>query len=202
MIKNDFFKRLNELYKPSKNDFSIIEVPKVRYMMIDGKGAPKDSLYQQAIKQIFMAIHPIRVETRKKLGSQFIEPPLECLWWSENSNDFKQVKKENWTWRLMIVLDHSLENSFLDECISKVKEKTGEQFLESLRYESYTEGKSVQIMHIGNPNEISYQASQMYEQYLPSKNLTPNGPYHEIYLNDMSRVKAENFKMIIRQPIK
>jgi hypothetical protein len=74
-------------------------------------------------------------------------------------------------------------------------------FLESLRLEKLHEGKSVQILHVGDYTEIGAVCEKLYTDYLPENNLKPNGYYHEIYLNDPTRTAPQKRKIVIRQPV-
>jgi hypothetical protein len=67
--------------------------------------------------------------------------------------------------------------------------------------ENLTEGKSVQIQHIGDYGQVQSICDELYNQYLPQHNLKPNGHYHEIYLNDPKRTAPEKRRIVIRQPV-
>mgnify|MGYP006446010133 CR=1 len=41
MKKIDYKKKLKHLYKPSPKSVQIVDVPKMNFMMIDGKGDPE-----------------------------------------------------------------------------------------------------------------------------------------------------------------
>lgn len=200
MKEEAFFRKIKHLYSPSQKEFTLVDVPELKYMMIDGTGGPEDELFAKSIKWIFMAIHPLRQLARKKLGKNFVEPPLECLWWSDKGHNLSQIDKKNWKWRLMIVIGDWMDDELLDDALQKARENINGD-ISTLRYEMYHEGKSVQILCQGNMDKIQKINSQLYERYLPDHGLSPKGYHHEIYLNDVSRDFPKNMKMIIRQPI-
>jgi hypothetical protein len=70
-----------------------------------------------------------------------------------------------------------------------------------LGLENLHEGKSVHILHVGDYNGIGAICRRLYDEYLPAHGLTPNGHYHEIYLNDPRRTAPEKRKTVIRQPV-
>src|SRR5262245_5154937 len=71
--------------------------------MVDGKGSPDGELYSHLLRWLFAVAHPIKLIAKERMGRNFVEPPLECLWWSDDLNDFITGKKEKFKWRLMIV---------------------------------------------------------------------------------------------------
>lgn len=102
MKEEAFFKKIKNFYSPSDKEFSVVDVPELKFLMIDGEGGPNDELFEKSIKWIFQAVHPLRLIAREKLGKNFVEPPLECLWWSDKGHDLKRIDKKHWKWRLMI----------------------------------------------------------------------------------------------------
>jgi len=86
------------------------------------------------------------------------------------------------------------------QAVAKVEHKRGPA-PKTLRLESLHEGKSVQIMCIGDYRKIGLICDQLYNKYLPEQGLRANGSYHEIYLNDPERTAPEKRKVVIRQPV-
>ena len=71
----------------------------------------------------------------------------------------------------------------------------------SLRLDSYHEGESVQIMYVG-PNEGEIPTIERLHRELSARGLVPNGPHHEIYLNDPRRTAPKRRKTVLRQPVR
>ncbi len=201
MSAEDFHRRLKELYLPAENKFTIIDVPEIHYFAIDGDGNPESNTFKNAVKWLYSVVHLIRPLAKQRMGKNFVEPPLECLFWADNEDDFISGVKDKWKWRVMIVgvRDWVPQEAF-QQAINKVEEKFGSA-PKTLRFQNLNEGKSVQIMHIGDYSEIQSVCDKLYNEFLPKNNLIPNGYYHEIYLNDPSRVMPEKRKMVLRQPV-
>jgi len=201
MKEQEFMKRMKELYLPPIDRFVLVDVPELRFLMIDGQGDPQDGSGQQIVKWLFTVVHPIRLEAKKRMGKRFVEPPLESLWWARDLRDLTEGKRDKLKWRMMIVLPEWADDTILEQAKGNAKQRLGE-LPESLRVESYHEGKSVQIMHVGHPSEQCATMTQMHEEFLPTQGLIPNGLHHEIYLNDSNRVDPRNLKTVLRQPVK
>ena len=204
MKKEDIKKQLKEFYQPTHKEFSIVDVPKWRFLMIDGEGSPGSEVYSHAVAWLYSVIYPIKFIAKKKYGKDFVAPPLEGLWWADDMNDFIEVNKDNWKWRMMIVLpdwsEEELQELF-DEAVTKAEKKLGKR-PDTLRMEYFEEGKSVQIMHIGPYSEEGPIIAKMHEEFIPQNGLIENGYHHEIYLNDPRRTAPEKLKTVLRQPVK
>ncbi len=189
-------KRLKELYVPSEKDFVLVDVPEMQFVMIDGEGSPDD-----AVQWLFSVIYPIKIIAKKRMGKDFVEAPLEGLWWADDMEDFIAGNKDKLKWRMMIVTPDWLSAEMFEQAVAEVEKKLGEAPA-SLRLESYDEGKSVQIMYVGPPSEEGPTIARLHDEFLPAHDLIPNGYHHEIYLNDPRRVAPEKLRTVVRQPVR
>lgn len=136
------------------------------------------------------------------MGKNFVEPPLEGLWWSDDVNDLVVGNKDKLKWRLMIVATGDwLREEMFERAVEQTSKRLGE-VPAGLRLESYAEGRSVQIMHIGAPTTMAATTARLYGEFLPKNNLIPNGYFHEIYLNDPRRVAPAKLRTVFRQPVR
>ncbi|MCJ8324771.1 MAG: GyrI-like domain-containing protein [Rhizobiales bacterium] len=189
MQLSEFEKKLNQLYLPSDQDFSIIDVPKAQFAMVDGTD-PQSPQFKPAIDWLFKLIQPIKQIAKQRMGKAFKHPPLECLFWGEDFGN----------WRLMIVLPDWADDELFNNCIAQASQKLGTAPA-SLRKQSFEEGKSVQIMHIGAPKTQAITLEKLHSQFLPANKLTARGHHHEIYLNDANHTAPEQLKTVMRQPV-
>jgi hypothetical protein len=196
-----FHDRLRELYLPPENEFSIIDVPEIRYGVIDGKGNPDNQDLAGASKWLYSLVHVIKPYMKERMGKNFVDPPLEYQFWADDEKDFIEGNKDLWYWRVMVVFTDWISQERFDAAVKEVEDKLGPA-PSTLRLENLTEGKSVQIMYIGDYDGVRAVCERLYTEFLPANNLKPNGYYHEIYLNDPSRTAPEKRRIVIRQPVK
>lgn len=201
MEKIDFKKKLKALYLPSNKDFVLVDVPEMQFVMIDGAGAPEGEAYTRAVQWLFSTIYPIKFIAKKKLGKDFVAPPLEGLWWADDLNAFIDGARDNWKWRMMIVTPDWVDADMFEEGVAKAQKKLGDR-PESLRLEKFHEGLSVQIMHIGSYADEASTIARMHKEFIPANGLVENGHHHEIYLSDPRRVPPEKLKTVLRQPVR
>lgn len=198
----DMKARLKELYLPPADDFVLVDVPAMRYLMIDGRGAADRAALDHAVKWLFAAIFPVKRIARERMGRHFVEPPLEGLWWADDIQDFICGKRDKLNWRMMIVFEPDwLTPAMFDDGVAAAKDRLGEP-PESLRLERYHEGLSVQIMHIGPPSEEAGTIGRLHREFLPAHHLVPNGHHHEVYLTDPNRTAPEKMRTVLRQPVR
>ena len=192
-----FHQRLRELYLPPENQFTQVDVPEIRFAVVDGKGDPQSAECAEAVKWLYSVIHLVKPFVKERMGKNFVEPPLECLCWAENEKDFVEGNKDKWMWRMMVVFIDWITREQFEEAVAKVELKRGPA-PKTLRLENFHEGQSVQTMHIGDYAGIGAVCKKLYDEYLPQNRLKPNGYYHEIYLNDPARTAPEKRKIVIR----
>lgn len=194
-------KQLQELYLPPADDFVVVDVPDMRFFMLDGEGAADQGPLEAAVRWLFTVVHPIKREARARMGRSFVEPPLEGLWWSDDPADFAAGKKDRMKWRMMIPGPEWATEEMFADAVAQAEEKLGAA-PESLRLDRYHEGQSAQIMHVG-PNEAEVPTiHRLHEEFLPARGLVANGPHHEIYLNDPKRTAPAKRKTVLRQPVR
>lgn len=204
MVKTDFKKELRHLYRPSKSEFALLEVPPMRFLMLDGRGDPNTApAYEAAIQALFSVAYTLKFMSKNDLGNDYVVPPLEGLWWATDMQAFTHKRdKSHWLWTMMIMVPDWIPNEMVVQAQAAAGEKKELPALPKMRCESYDEGLSVQIMHIGPYDEEGPVLKQMHTEFLPAHNLTFNGKHHEIYLSDPRRVAPEKLKTILRQPVR
>lgn len=108
MTKIDYKKEYKDLYMPKKKP-SIIDVPEMVFIMVDGRGNPNTAeSYKNALEILYGLSFTIKMS--KMSGTQpegyfdYVVPPLEGLWWLEDKNfDGKnEMDKDKFCWTSMI----------------------------------------------------------------------------------------------------
>jgi hypothetical protein len=204
MEKVDFKKTLKHLYQPSKKDFALVEVPPMQFLMIDGKGDPNMAEgYQQALEALYAVAYGVKFTSKKELKRDYTVSPLEGLWWAEDMEIFTATtSKDQWLWTMMIMQPEWISDAMVSATCQKAAGSKDLPALEKLRLETYDEGLSVQILHIGPYDAEGPTIAQLHHEFLPQQGLTENGKHHEIYLSDPRRVAPAKWKTVLRQPVR
>ena len=103
MKKIDYKK---DLYLPKRKPM-LIDVPKIAYVTVDGRGDPNISNeYKEALELLYGISYTIKMSkmTDDKIVGYFeyIVPPLEGLWWlDEQKDDLMISDKSKFNWKSM-----------------------------------------------------------------------------------------------------
>lgn len=200
MIKINYKKELKRLYNSSVKQVEIVSVPRMNYLMIDGKGDPgRSQEFQHAINVLFPLSYTLKFMIKKgKSQIDYGVMPLEGLWWANDMAVFTAGKKDDWQWTLMIMQPEMITQAMVQEAISTVKAKKNPVSLARVRFESFEEGKAAQIMHRGPFSEEGPTVEKLHS-FIEKHNSQLAGKHHEIYLSDIRRAAPENLKTLIRQ---
>ncbi len=202
MSKVDLKKNLKHLYNPSAREVSVVDVPPMNFLMVDGAGDPNVSLeYQQAMEALFSLSYTLKFTVKKSAGVNYVVMPLEGLWWTDDPDQFSMTNKDAWKWTAMIMQPEHVTPGLFEEALAEVRQKKNLPALDKVRFETYHEGLSVQIMHIG-PYDAEEPTIARLHRFIRDNGYEPNGKHHEIYLSDPRRTAPEKLKTVLRQPIR
>jgi hypothetical protein len=200
MEKFDVKKAFKDLYQPSRKEYSIIEVPVMNFLMIDGHGDPNTSPdYTEAIETLYGTAYSIKFRLKAQ-GLDYSVPPLEGLWWIDDMTQFRQASKDQWDWTMMIMQPSFVVEAEVEAARSEVQRKKNLPGLHKLRFGPYAEGLVVQILYLGAYADEGPTIARMHE-FIQAQGYYLTGKHHEIYLGDPRRTAPEKLKTIIRQPI-
>lgn len=201
-VKLDFKKEMKQFYLPPSTEFVAVEVPDLRFVMVDGKGDPNtDDDYPKALEWLYSTSYAMKFSSKRSLNRDYVVPPLEGLWWADDPADFVARNKEAWKWTMMIMVPKFVTEDIYAAATEKAMEKLGTP-PPSLRLETLCEGLCLQTMHIGSYDDEGPTLAKLHDQIMPKRRLTFNGPHHEIYIGDPRRVQPDRLKTVLRQPVK
>ncbi|NPV57018.1 MAG: hypothetical protein HPY76_10175 [Anaerolineae bacterium] len=202
MKKIDFKKQDKHLYHPGGSNFTLVDVPPMPFVMIDGSGDPNTApAYQSAVSVLYTISYKLKFMSKQESGMDYVVPPLEGLWWVMDMNQFSVERKSDWQWTMMIRQPDWITPKIYQQACEQVTHKKSSPDLSGLRMETYHEGLSVQIMHIGPYSAEGSLIHRMHYEYMPANALLPTGKHHEIYLSDPRKSMPTKLKMILRQPV-
>ncbi len=198
----DFKKELKHLYRPSSKEFVVVDVPEMQFLMIDGHGDPNTAQeYKDAVEALYGVAYKLKFMSKKEPGTNYVVPPLEGLWWAEDMETFStQRDKSAWDWTMMIMQPEWITQEMFEEAVKQVQKKKDLPALLKLRLETYQEGLSVQIMHIGSYDDEGPVMARLHE-FIPQNGYVEAGKHHEVYLGDPRKTAPEKLKTVLRQPI-
>lgn len=202
MAKIDLKKDLKQFYHASARQVVQVEVPPLRYLMIDGIGDPNTSPdYARAVEALFTVSYTARFALKKSPAAiDYAVMPLEGLWWADDLAAFTAGDKANWRWTMMILQPSFVSDADIAAAIAAAVRKKNLPALAKLRLEEFHEGPCAQILHVGPFSEEGPTIAKLHDFIRARGSLT--GKHHEIYLSDVRRAAPAKWKTILRQPMR
>ena len=205
----DFKKEYKEFYLPPARPV-IVTVPIANFIAVRGKGDPNEEsgAYKQAIGILYAVAYTLKIsyKTDHRIEGfyDYVVPPLEGFWWQEGIDGIDYSDKSTFCWISVIRLPDFITKADFDWAVQAASKK---KKIDCSKAEFLTvdEGLCVQIMHIG-PYDDEPVSVALMDQYLAENgymnDLSDTRLHHEIYLSDARKVAPENWKTVIRHPIK
>lgn len=201
--KYDVKRAYRELYAPSARGFTLVDVPPMRYLAVDGHGDPNTAAeYAEAVEALFSVAYAVKFRSRKELGRDFVVAPLEGLWRADDPAAFVARDKSAWDWTLLIAQPDWIDEALVAEAVAAARAKGDRPALALVRLRELHEGPSAQILHIGSYDDETPTLARLHDEWMPQHGLTFAGDHHEIYLSDARRTAPEKLRTILRQPVR
>ena len=212
----DYKKAYKDLYLP-KTTPSIIQVPSMNFVMIQGNGNPNEEggEYAKALKVLYGISYTIKMSKKgsRKINGYFeyVVPPLEGFWWMEGIKGIDYSQKENFHWYAFIRLPEFVDEEVFQWACIQARTKKPELNTSLAKFVTLEEGLCVQIMHKGPYDEEPASVEKMHaylqmEGYeLDFDSTYASGQprmHHEIYLSDPNKTTPDRLKTIIRHPVR
>lgn len=205
----DYKKEYKEFYMP-KDKPCIIEIPKMNFIAVRGKGNPNDETgeYQHAIRLLYGIAYTVKMSykgSRKIEGFfEYVVPPLEGFWWQEGIKGVDYNNKETFKFISLIRLPDFVKKEDFDWAIKEATNKKKQDF-SKVEFFTYDEGLCVQCMHMGSYDDEPATVELMHN--FISKNgyeidINEKRYHHEIYLSDPRKCEVSKLKTVLRHPIR
>ena len=201
MAKLDLKKQYRELYLPSAKECSVVDVPELQFLMIDGHGDPNTSdEYREALEALYAMSYTLKFLSKQTEDIDYVVMALEGLWWTDDMADFSEDDKSAWSWTSMIMQPSHLAADHMEAAVEQVRSKKNPPALDKVRFEPFREGLSVQIMHVGPYAEEAPTIARLH-RFAGDNGYQLRDKHHEIYLSDPRRAAPEKLRTVIRQPV-
>jgi len=202
----DYKKTEKELYFP-KTTPSIIDVPEMTFIVVDGKGDPNTSPeYAAAIELLYGLSYSIKMNNKSVL--EYVVPPLEGFWEAGDcfiGGGAPITDKAKFVWTSVIRQPEFVTDEVFEAAKTVLAKKKPKLDISLARLEKITEGLSVQVMHIGsydNEHETVLALDNFASENGYIIDINEKRRHHEIYLSDPRKVAPEKMKTVIRHPIR
>ena len=197
----DLKKKLQDLYSPSAKAISVVDVPPLRFLMVDGEGDPNTSrAYKEAIEALYGLSYTLKFMVKRQHPEHdYRVMPLEGLWWTDTAGGPDFTRKDTWKWTAMIMQPDAVTAGLFEEAKQELNAKKHPPGLVRVRFDAFHEGAAAQILYVG-PYADERPTIERLHAFIREQGHELHGRHHEIYLSDPNRTAPARLKTIIRQP--
>lgn len=207
MEKLDLTKRY-KAYFSAKTNPEIVDLETARYLSILGKGDPSSEAFLADIQAIYPVAYALKFAC-KAIGKDFAVSKLEGLWWFDEQRFAglsaaeapQKVPRSEWEYRLLIRMPDFVQEKMVETAAETLRSKNKNDRTAAVHFFEMTEGKCVQMLHIGAYNSEPVSLQKIID-FCDVHGLVQNGLHHEIYLSDFRKTEPEKLKTILREPVK
>jgi hypothetical protein len=189
---------MKEFYNPPAGEVVLVELPPLKYIMLDGAGEPEGESFQQAMSLLYNIAYTMKFRSKRMLKKDYDMMAPEGLWWMKGK--FDMSKRDRWLWTLMILVPDFVTPNMFSEAVAEARSKKNPPGLDRARLETLDEGTAVQIMHIG-PYSTEPESISKMDAYASGHGYKMVGKHHEIYLGDPRRAAPSKLKTVLRHPV-
>lgn len=203
-MPHEWKKSEKNLYLPPAKPL-LIEVPALKYFIIEGAGNPNDDAFAEYISVLYSLSYVIKMSPKKNMAPEgyfeYSVYPLEGIW-DLNEEARKHfsgtIDKNALVFHLMIRQPEFVSTDFAQMILEYTKKKKPHLLLEKVRFETISEGSCVQMMHLGSFDSEPESFKKM-ESFAAEMNLIRKSKVHkEIYLSDVRKVSPDKLKTVLR----
>ena len=196
---------LGKLYKDeyvAPKEPTLVKIGPATYLGITGEGAPGEPAFATRIGALYAMAYTVKM-TRKFSGRKdYTISKLETQYWTgEMGNEFSDVPRGQWRWRLLIRTPKFVDGKELKQAAAVLLARGKPPEVKEVELVSITPSQCVQLLHVGPYQRIGEAVAAM-RVFAESRGLAFHGLHHEIYLSDPRRVAPEKLKTILREPVR
>ncbi len=206
-MKIEWRKQDKKFYLP-KNKPELIEIPVFKFITIEGFGNPNNEDFSDRVAALYSISYAIRMSykwpTPPKKYNEFTVYPLEGVWDIYDKEQYidNQLDKNNLKYKIMIRQPNFVDTELYQMAYEKVCKKKANKLLCELSFEESTEGKCIQMLHIGS-FDTENESFKMMEEFCDTNNFRRLYKTHrEIYLTDPRKTTIYNLKTVLRYNVR
>jgi hypothetical protein len=180
----------------------LVEVPAMKYLMVDGQGDPSRSQdFRDAIGALYGLAYTMKFMMKKRGTTESVPMPLEGLFWADDMSAFMKARRGQWKWTLMLLQPPAVDAKLLEEARARLERKRKGAKLPPVRLRRFAEGWCAQVLHLG-PYAAETPTIAGLHRFIQEQGYRRSGKHHEIYLSQPGRGDPAKLKTVIRQPVR
>lgn len=206
-MKHEWRKQEKEIYLPKS--IEIREIPKYSFLMLEGEGDPNSEMFSQQIEALYSVSYAIRMMLKKgETTDSFVYTvyPLEGIWTTKDGSKDENLNKDQLVYRIMIRQPEQVNLEMVSQAIQQTIKKKDNPYLNQLSFETYEDGMSIQMIHVGS-FDTELESFKQMDSFLEGTAyerdwIMESYVHREIYLSDARKVVPEKRKTVLRYKLK
>ena len=201
--KYEWRKTEKAFYLPKEKGPVRIDVPEMKFFVVEGAGSPADEEFQARIGLLYALSYTIRMMPKSGWTptdyQEYTVFPLEGVWrmdtdaWQGGAFDKTKLR-----YKLMIRQPWFVTQDVVGRAMESARKKVPAELLERASFETFTDGPSVQMLHVG-PYDTEPETFAAMTAFMAERGLVRTEQMHrEIYLSDPRRVSPEKNRTLLR----
>ncbi len=201
-MKYEWRKSDREFYLPGTEPV-VIDVPELPFFMLSGTGDPNKPAFSEKVGALYTASYTIRMMPKGGIVPEgyyeYTVFPLEGIWDLSGPPEGEgSFDKNELVYTIMIRQPDFVTEELASTALDLALKKKAQPALDEVRFERFTEGLCVQMMHIGRYDDEPATIEAMV-RFCEANNLARTSfSHHEIYLSDPRATDPENLKTVLR----
>lgn len=203
MDKLDYKKTYKDLYLPKKIP-TIVTVPAISFIMIEGTGDPNGEEFALATAALYSLSYAVKMSYKSnnvpKGFYDYTVFPLEGVW-DLIDKTLDSTVKSNFKYKIMIRQPEFLTADLFERFLAETKKKKPNPYLDKAKFGTVSEGLCCQILHIGSYDDEPASFAVMDEFCKENGYKRTSKIHREIYLSDPRKTEPHKLKTILRYQI-
>ena len=201
--KYEWRKTEKAFYLPKVKGPHRIDVPEMKFFAVEGAGSPAGEEFQAVVGLLYTLSYTVRMMPKSGWTPpdyrEYTVFPLEGVWrmdtdaWRGGALDKTRLK-----YRLMIRQPRFVTPDVAARAMESARKKVPADLLERASFEPFTDGVSVQMLHVG-PYDTEPETFAAMDAFLNANGLVRTERTHrEIYLSDPRKVSPDKNRTLLR----
>lgn len=204
MTKTDYKKTMKQIYAPSSETPSIIQIPQMTHATLSGIGNPNTSKdFSDSIAALYALCYTISMSYKNDDFAipdfhNFVVPPLEGVWSIVEGSEYSVDNKDNLKWTIGILQPDFVTEDVFARAKRIACDNKKNPLIENISLTTYNDGMCCTYLHRGSFD--SEKASfDMMEAFAIEKGYKRIEKVHrEIYLSNFNKVDTDKLKTVLR----
>jgi hypothetical protein len=205
-MKYEWRKQEKNLYIPKQKP-ELVTIPEQKFFWIKGKGNPNENEFAEKIGVLYSLAYAVRMMPKQGYTPagyfEYTVFPLEGIWdLTEEGKELDTLNKDELLYTIMIRQPDFVTKEIVDRAFEHVEKKKPHPFLNDVKFGTFQDGLSVQMLHVG-PYDDEPQSFKVMNEFIKNNNLEKTSLQHrEIYLSDFRKVEPSKLKTVLRYKVK